>query len=215
MTGPRRTTAVARAWRRLRGRVLARRRLLAAVLAGIAVLAAVRAHAAPPPPPVPVLTAARDLPAGAVVAAGDVTSVELLPDSVPSGVLRHPSRVVGRTIAGPVRAGEPLTDVRLVQGDLLSGYPGRVAAPVRIGDPGVVELLRVGDRVSLVAADPQGEDEPVEAASGVPVVAIPRLRSDASGLLGGALIVVAVPPETARRLAGLATSAYLHAVIVR
>jgi hypothetical protein len=43
----------------------------------------------------------------------------------------HPE---GRTLAGPVRAGEPVTDVRLVSPSLAAGYPGRVLVPVRIAD---------------------------------------------------------------------------------
>jgi Flp pilus assembly protein CpaB len=196
--------------------VLARRRILAAVLAGLAVLVAVRANAAPPPPTATVLTAARDLPAGALVGADDLTSAQFAPDSVPAGVLPRPAAAVGRTTTGPVRAGEPLTDVRLLAPDLLAGYPGLVAAPVRIGDPGTARLLRVGDRISLIAADPQGEAEPVEVARAVPVIALPRAPSGPSaGLAGGALVVVAVSSEVARELAGHAIASFLTAVVVR
>jgi Flp pilus assembly protein CpaB len=196
--------------------VLARRRVLAAVLAGLAVLVAVRANAAPPPPTVPVLTAARDLPAGAALSAGDLRSVEFAPDSVPTGVLPRAATAVGRTTTGPVRAGEPLTDVRLLAPDLLAGYPGLVAAPVRIGDPGAVRLLRVGDRISLIAADPQGEAVPIEVARAVPVIALPRAPAGPSTeLAGGALVVVAVPSEVARELAGHAVASFLTAVVVR
>jgi Flp pilus assembly protein CpaB len=195
--------------------VLARRRPLAAVLAGLAVLAGVRAYAAPPLPTVAVLTAARDIAPGATVAPDDLAARPFPPAAVPSGMVRSAAEAVGRTTTGPVRAGEPLTDVRLLTDDLLDHHPGDVAAPVRIGDPGSVRLLRVGDRITLYAADPQGEREPVEAASGVPVIAIPRARAEGVSALSGALVVVAVPPETARRLAGLGVSSFLSAVIVR
>jgi Flp pilus assembly protein CpaB len=195
--------------------VLARRRPLAAVLAGLAVLAGVRAYAAPPPPTVTVLTAARDIAPGATVAPDDLTARPLPPEAVPSGMVRSAAEAVGRTTTGPVRAGEPLTDVRLLTDDLLVHHPGDVAAPVRIGDPGSVRLLRVGDRITLYAADPQGEREPVEAASAVPVISIPRARAEGVSAVSGALVVVAVPPETARRLAGLGVASFLSAVIVR
>lgn len=204
-----------RAWRRLRRAVLARRRPLAAVLVGLAVLVGFRAYAAPPPPTVAVLTAAHDIAPGAVVTAADLTTRPLPPDAVPSGLLRSAEQALGRTTTGPIRAGEPLTDVRLLTADLLAHYPGDVAAPVRIGDRGAVGLLRVGDRVSLYAADPQGEREPVAAASGVPVIALPRTRDDGVTSVSGALVVVAVPPETARTLAGLGVSSFLSAVVVR
>ena len=58
-------------------------------------------------------------------------------------------------LAGPVRAGEPLTDVRLVGASLAAAYPGAVAVPVRLPDAGMAALLRVGDRIDLVAADPR------------------------------------------------------------
>ena len=215
MTHPRRPALPVRAWRRLRRAVLARRRVLAAALTGLAVLVAVRANAAPPPPTTTVLAAARDLPGGIVLAPDDLTRVEVDQSVLPTGVVPRAATAVGRTTTVPIRAGELLTDARLVTGDLLSGYPGMVAAPVRIGDRGAVRLLRVGDRVTLFAADPQGEAAPVEAARAVPVIALPRARSAAAGLVSGALVVVAVPPETARSLAGYGVSSFLSAVLVR
>src|SRR5690242_13846156 len=97
--------------RPVRRAVLARRRALAAALTAVAVLAGLQAVAAPPPPHVPVAVAARDLPAGTVLAPGDVTTVDFAPGSVPSGLA---GEVAGRTLAAPLRAGEPVTDVRLV-----------------------------------------------------------------------------------------------------
>src|SRR3954470_4062711 len=143
-----------RSLRRARRFLLARRRLLAACAAVVAVLALMQATSAPPPRRTPVLTASHDIPAGAVVGADDLTTVPFDPGSVPAGVLAGAADAIGRTTAGPVRRGEAITDVRLVTGRLLSGHPDLVAVPVRIGDPGVVRLLRVGDRVDLVAADP-------------------------------------------------------------
>jgi SAF domain-containing protein len=210
-----RSLSPARSWRSVRRAVLARRRPLAAGFAALAVLVAVRAQAAPPPPTVQVLTAAHDLVPGAVVGHDDLTRVPFTPESVPAGVLRSASAVVGRTTTGPVRAGEPITDVRMLSDDLLLGYPGRVAAPLRLGDAGTTRLLRVGDKVTVFAADPQGEVEPVEAARAVPVVALPRAPEGGVAAGSGDLVVVAVDVLTARRLAGLGVSSFLSAVIVR
>lgn len=195
--------------------MLARRRPLAAALVGLTVLVAVRAYAPPPPPTVEVLVAAHDVAPGSILRPADLTTRALPPDVVPAGLVGSTAAALGRTTTGPLRTGEPLTDVRLLTDDLLAHYPGRVAAPVRIGDPGAVRLLRVGDRISVYAADPQGEREPVEAASGVPVIALPRTRDDGVGSVSGALVVLAVPPETARSLAGLGVSSFLSAVVVR
>ena len=62
---------------------------------------------------------------------------------------------VGEVLAAPLRAGEPVTDVRLVGARADDGQPGLVAVPVRLPDPGMVALLDVGDRIDVVATDPQ------------------------------------------------------------
>lgn len=204
-------TSLSRRRRRLRRAVLARRRPIAALAAALAVLVGLQAAAPPPPPTVMLLTAGRDLPAGTVVTRDDLARTAFLPESVPRGALTAPGEVVGRTTTGPVRAGEPLTGVRLVSGSLLDGYPGRLAVPVRVADPGAVALLRVGDRVDVLAADPQGRSEAVVVAAGAPVVALPR--TEEAALASGGLVVLAVDHETARALAAAAVSGYLSVAI--
>jgi Flp pilus assembly protein CpaB len=210
------TSAAASAalFRRLRRFVLARRRMLAAVLAALAVATALQVNAAPPPPWTTVLTAARDLPPGTRVAAADLVPAAFAPASVPDGVLTL-GEAVGRTTVGPVRAGEPLTDVRLLGESLLDGYPGSVLAPVRIGDAASVDLLRAGDRVTVLAADPQGDTGAVPVADAVPVVAVPPRRRSDPGLVSGALVLLAVDPTTARELAGAGATSFLSVVLVR
>lgn len=199
----------------MRRSVLARRRPLAAVLVGLSVVVAVRAHTAPPPATVEVLTAAHDIAPGVVLRDRDLIRAPFSPGLVPSGVIGSSAMAVGRTTTGPIRRGEPLTDVRLLTDELLDHYPGRVAAPVRVGDPGTARLLRVGDRITLFAADPQGEAEPVEAARDVPVLALPRDQDRVVDGTTGALLVVAVDLDTARVLAGLGVSSFLSPVVVR
>jgi Flp pilus assembly protein CpaB len=200
--------------RRLRRTLLARRRLLAAVAAAVAVAAGLQASTAPPTPTRPVLTAARDLPAGTVLTSGDLTRAAFTLRSVPAGVLVSAGAALGRTIAAPVRAGEPITDVRLVAGSLLDGYPGQVAAPVRIGDPGVVRLLRVGDRVDVVAADPRGEEALLVASDAV-VMALPREPGRISAAASGGLVLLAVSEQAARDLATAGVARYLSLVLRR
>ncbi|MGH3368982.1 MAG: SAF domain-containing protein, partial [Nocardioidaceae bacterium] len=177
------------------------------------VLAGLQAAAPPPPPTRLVLTAARDLPAGTVLAPDHLARVEFSPASVPAGLVGSVTDVVGRTTAAPLRAGEPLTDVRLVSGSLLEGYPGLVAAPVRIADPGAVGLLRVGDRVDVVAADPQGRSEAVVVAERAAVLALPRAGEGA--LASGGLVVLAVSEDTARALAASGVARYLSVLLRR
>ncbi|HJR38786.1 MAG TPA: hypothetical protein VJ819_10445, partial [Nocardioidaceae bacterium] len=144
---------------------------------------------------------------------GDLEAVPFAPDTVPSGVVASRSAAVGRTTAGPVRAGEPITDVRMVSGSLLAAFPGRVATPVRIGDPAAVALLEVGDRVDVLAADPQGRSEAVVVAEDTPVIAIPRVAESPSVATPGALVVLATSEETARRLATASVARYLSVVL--
>lgn len=199
---------------RLRRAVLARRRLVAAVCAALAVASALQANAAPPPTRLQVLTAAHDLPPGSTLTDDDLTTTAFAPGSVPSGAVSR-QRALGRTTVGPVRAGEPLTDARLLDDRLLAAYPGAVVAPVRVGDAATVGLLRVGDRVDILAADPQDDAPAVTVAERVPVVGIPPRRGTDPAFASGALVVVAVDPATARALAGAAVSTFLSVVIVR
>lgn len=203
--------------RSVRRAVLSRRRPLAAFCAAGAVLAGLHAVRPPPGPTVTVEVAAHDLAAGAVL-----TGPDLVRRTYPAGLAPVGSveRAVGRTLAGPVRAGEPVTDVRLVAPSLLAGYPGRVALPVRIADAAAVGLLRSGDRVDLVAADPRRGTASYVAVD-VPVLAIPETEETATGAgavtgqLTGRLVVVAADPSEVDRIAGAAATDLLSLVISR
>ena len=196
-------------WRRA---VLARRRPLAALLTAIAVLAALRTLAPPPEPTARVLVAAHDLEPGAVLGAEDLTAAAYPVGTVPDGLARDP---VGRILAAPLRRGEPLTDVRLVGPSLTAGYDGLVAVPVRLPDAGTVDLLTVGDRVDLVAADPGGGGVRVVAA-GVPVLALPRASAGpASAGLTGRLVVVGATPGSAAAIAEAAVQDFLTFTFAR
>ena len=179
--------------RPVRRAVLRRRRLIAALLAGTGVAAGIHAATGPAPPTVPVLVAARDLPAGAELAADDLATVRFAPGSEPAGTADDPE---GQVLAAPLRAGEPVTDVRLVGPDLTAGLPGRAAVPVRLPDPGMVALLDVGDHIDLLATDPQNGGATVVAAD-VPVLAVPGLAdtTTASGLPGRLIVVGAEAGE--------------------
>lgn len=208
----------ARAFTAVRRGVLGRRRSLAFVCASGAVLAGLRVVAPPPPDTVAVLVATRDLPAGAVIGRGDVELRHVPPELDPDGVLEA-RQVLGRTVAAPLRRGEAVTDARVVSESLLDGYPGMVAVPVRIPDPGAVGLLVVGDRVDVLAADP-GEGAAETVAADAVVIALPHDDPDAPvsgtvGVLGGRLVVLGVPEVTALDLAGRAAGGVLSLAISR
>jgi Flp pilus assembly protein CpaB len=169
--------------------VLRRRRLLAALCALVAVLAGLRATAAPPPATVPVTVAARDLGAGTVLRAGDLTTARFAPGTAPSGHIRDP---VGRQLAGPLRRGQPVTDTVLLGASLVRERPDLVVLPVRLPDTAMAELLCVGDEVDLVAADPQGGPA-TTVARGALVLALPPPPADAAADgLPGRLVVLGV-----------------------
>lgn len=177
--------------RAVRRRVLARRRLLAAACLGVAAAATVQVLAAPPPATVTVLAAARDLPAGATLAADDLVELPLPPDAVPDGAARAP---VGRTLASPLRAHEPVTDVRLVGSDLAAAHPELVAVPVRLPDAGQAALLAPGDRIDLLATDPQAGGSRVVAHDALVLTVPPAGADQAGAATPGALVVLGLDP---------------------
>ena len=197
--------------RRLRRAVRDHRRGLAALAAAGAVLLTVDAAAPPRPPTVEVLVAARDVAAGVPLQLADLSRAALPPALVPDGALRPGAAVLGRLLAGPVRRGEPLTDLRLVGPGLLARVGGdAVAVPIRLADAGSALLLRPGDRVDVLASAVDASSAPPVArvvAAGALVVAVPPRGADDAG--EGGLVVVAVPASGVGALAGAAAHARL------
>lgn len=192
------------------------RRLVAALLAAAAVACALSALRPPDPARVPVVAAAADLTGGTELSESDLTTVALRPAAVPAGAIRPPREAAGRTVAGPVRTGEPLTEARLV-GTSMTTADGLVATPVRIADPGIARLLQSGDRVDVLAAQTRGDaagDTARVVAPDVRVVTVPH-RADERGRAagGGALIVLATTSEEAAKLAGTAVTSQLSVTV--
>lgn len=192
--------------RAVRRAVLARRRLLAALFTAGAVAAGLHAVAGPPPPTVVVTTAARDLPAGTVLGSDDVRQVDVPPGTVPVGVVDD---ATGRTLAAPLRSGEPVTDVRLVGAALASAHPDLAAMPVRLPDSGSAGLLEAGDRIDLVATDPQAGGSRVVAYDAL-VLAIPAASRDAEGgSITGSVVLLAVDPSAVPAVSEAAARLFL------
>jgi len=186
----------------VRRAVRLRRRLLAAGLAAGAVALGLGVVAPHPPPTTPVVVAAADLRGGSALGPADLAVRRFPPSAVPTGTAGSPARWVGRTLAAPMRAGEPITDVRVVGPGLVAGYgPGIVAAPVRIADADSVALARVGDQVDVIAPDPRGQLPPTLAVGDAAVVAIPAVDDELGSSTAGALVVLAVTSLEAQRLA--------------
>jgi Flp pilus assembly protein CpaB len=191
-------------------RRLARHRApLAAALVALAVASGLSAVAPADAAAVTVVAAAGDLAAGTVLADAELTTVRLPPDAVPTGALRAVDDARGQRLAGAVRAGEALTDVRLLGPGLLPPG-GDVAVPVRVAEPAVAGLLRPGDRVDVLAAAPEGGEAARTVVSDVVVLAVPSLDE---GGLDGALLVLAATTGGASRLAAAAVSGRLSVAV--
>ena len=192
------------------------RALLAAGLTAAAVATALPTFAPPPAPTVQVVAAVHDLVPGTPLTAGDLVTVALPAAVAPQGALTVTSAAVGRVVAGPVRRGETLTDVRLLGAALLSSAAGLVAAPVRLADPATTALLHTGDRVDVLAAPTDGAattatTTATTVAGGLSVLAVPTTSSSDAD---GALVVLACTPIVAARLASAAVHSRLSVTVL-
>ncbi|GDY33500.1 Flp pilus assembly protein CpaB [Gandjariella thermophila] len=184
-------------------RSLALRRIAAALLTLLAAVLALRPAPAPAAAgaSAALLVAAHDLPPGALLAPEDVRPATLPRDAVPSGALREPSAAVGRVLVGPARAGEPITDVRLLGPEntrVSSGDPSAAAVPVRLADAGVADLLRPGSRVDVIALDDGERRGSVLATDAVVLTVRPAGSGPGEH---GRLVVVALTRSEATRVA--------------
>ena len=211
-------------WREIRIAVRRYRRLLRAVLIVIAVAIVVARLSPEPAPTTAIVAAARDLPAGAVLTAADLRTIGLPPTAVPAGATTDVAAVVGSQLSGPLRRGEPLTDVRLTTGVLSRPTAGLVSAPVRLADSQAAQLLQPGQRIDVLAASTATASTATTAgvvAADVLVIVIPvasalpggsQTNSDVG--VEGALVVLATSPMQARLLAQAQVTSRLSAVVV-
>jgi Flp pilus assembly protein CpaB len=181
------------------------RRWLAACLLLIGVLLFAHPGSARGAPTTPTVVAARDLPSGATLRAGDVRLADFPGETRPEGALSTLDALDGRLLAGAVRAGEPLTDVRLASVLPGSGDPGTATVPVRLADAAVAGLLEPGRHVDVVAAPEPGTPASV-LASGATVVEVGR-QDPSSKALGppdkGPLVLLRLPEAIATRVAAV------------
>ncbi|MGW5878991.1 SAF domain-containing protein [Nocardiopsis terrae] len=166
---------------------------------------------------VAVAVLAADLPAGHVIVAEDVTSIE----AAPSEGLRllGPDTVEGMVLARPVSAGSPLvagavseTAVWPEQGSAL------VAVPVTVLPQGLeagttVDLLSAGGGTQEVAENDEGT---VQGGSGVVTALVHRVVADSGDGFGsgGQAVEVVVPREEAGRVAGAVAAGEVHIAVV-
>jgi Flp pilus assembly protein CpaB len=149
------------------------------------------------------VVSARDLAAGALLRAGDLKLVEIPDDIRPQGATTQAASVEGRMLVGAARAGEPLTDARLVGAAIPgSGDPENSTVPVRLADAGVAELLRPGQRVDVVAPAAAEREASVLASMAV-VAAVGGQDSKTGHASKGPLVLLTLPTAVATRVAAI------------
>jgi Flp pilus assembly protein CpaB len=201
---------------------------MAAGLAAVVVWSLATALAPTPLPTTWVVIAAGDLVPGTVITESDVRREQRA--AVPDDASDDPGSVLGRTVAFPVRAGEPVLARHVLGADLLAGYPaGTVATAVPLGDSGVMPSLAPGDLVDVIAATAAdldtagsgaraGSAGAATVARGVRVLLAPTSGSTGEGLLGrgtagSAALVVAASTEQALAIAQAGVRSRLTVVL--
>lgn len=187
---------------------MAARRALAAALVLLAAVAAFRSD--PDGDRADVVVATRDLQPGISLAADDIRVEKRPAAMLPDGARSRGDDVVGMTLAGPARRGEVLTDVRLL-GPRLAGSaagPDARIVPLHLADSALVDLLRAGDVVDVLASGAPNSSLDTEIAPHVvatdAVVVLVSPKPAQRGPGNDRVVLVALPAATAHEVAGVA-----------
>lgn len=146
--------------------------------------------------------AARDIGPGVELTEEDVRVDLVASTSLPDGFLSELDVVLGDVPAGPIRRGEVITDVRVLDSRLaeVAAGPDARIVPLHLTDPALLDLVRAGDVVDVLAAPSDGAIRPQVVASGAVVVMVsPKPKSPSSG--DDRVILVALPADTANAVA--------------
>ena len=172
---------------------VAARRVAAGALVILAALLAIRSD--PHGGRSPAVVAAHDLRPGVALTAEDVQLESRLTGTLPDGSQSDTGAVVGATVAGPVRRGEVITDVRLIGGRLAQSTAGPDAriVPLQLADSAVPNLVRAGDVVDILGAPESGADaQPRVIATNAVVVSV-SARETATMAARDRVVLVALP----------------------
>ncbi len=160
-----------------------------------------------------VMVASHDLLPGTELTAGDLVARRVVAGIVPSGALRMSRDGSGRTVTGLVRAGEILTDARLLSPRLpqqLTGSADARLVPVRLSDDAVSALLRAGDVVDVIGPE-------AEVLARRAVVALGTERPTSSALAArnqaSAPVVLAMDQKSALRVAAAGLDVALAVIV--
>lgn len=178
----------------LRRFLFLRRRLVAALLAFLAVLALGSALAPPQADLVPVVAAARPLAAGTVLEKADLTTLHLPADSVPDAAASDPAALIGRMVGAPHSRHSPVTEASVATGEQLA-RPGFVVIAVPLPNDAIAPLVKPGIHIDLI--DGSGE----ALASNVRVLAAPGSASSLGLTSTSRAALLEVEPSVATRIA--------------
>ena len=175
------------------------------VLAGVATL-----RSNPDGDHVDVVVANRDLRPGTTLTADDVVVEKRLATTIPDGSQADLGAVVGSTLASPTRRGEVLTDVRVLGSRLAEATagPGARIVPLHLADGALVDLVRVGDVVDVLAA-PATDTQPVTPSAPRvlatdAVVVLVSAKEKVGSAEGDRVVLVALSARVANTVAGSA-----------
>ena len=152
--------------------------------------------------------AVRDLRPGTALTSDDVRLEKRLAATVPDGAQADVSTMVGATLAGPTRRGEVLTDVRLLGSRLAESTagPGARIVPLHLADGALIDLVRVGDVVDVLAAPATGSPELTQAVPKVvatdAVVVLVSAKQKVQTPDSDRVVLVALPARVANTVAG-------------
>ncbi len=153
-----------------------------------------------------VVVASRDLGPGAELTDDDVRLETRSAPTVPDGSQSDVGSVIGSTLAGPARRGEVLTDVRLIGRRLAESAAGPDAriVPVHPADSALIDLVRPGDVVDVVAAtEGSPQAAPHVLATDAIVVSV-SAKPKAQSANSERVVLVALPAASATAVAGAA-----------
>jgi Flp pilus assembly protein CpaB len=175
------------------------------VLAGIATL-----RSNPAGDYAQVVVADRDLRPGAALTPDDVRLEKRLTTTVPDGARADLDTVVGSTLAGPTRRGEVITDVRLLGSRLAESTagPGARIVPLHLADGALIDLVRVGDVVDVLAAPattaPDNSHATPKVVATDAVVVLVSAKEKIQAADSDRVVLVALPARVANAVAGSA-----------
>lgn len=98
----------------------------------------------------------QELRAGSVIQESHLQERSYPRDVLPTQVVAESTQLIGQTLVSGVYPGQYATDLMVLSPRLGEG-PHDTLVPLRLADPDVARLLRHGDRVSVVAADPHAD----------------------------------------------------------